>query len=227
MPGVAIETKNLTKIYNKTKENQVVAIDNVNFTVYDSEFVALMGTSGSGKSTLLHMIGGLDSPTDGEVLVLGHNISEYNDKKLTALRREVFGFVFQKFCLAEELTIRENIIMPVLFDGKKVDDNQINSLCDKLMISDKMNSFPGQLSGGQQQRAAIARALANNPEILLCDEPTGNLDKKTGSEVMELLKKVHKEFGKTILMVTHDEKVASCADRIVYIEDGKITDKSV
>ncbi len=225
MEAAAIETIELTKIYNRGKENETAALRGVDLTVRRGEFVALMGTSGSGKSTLLHIIGGLDSVSGGRVLLDGKNITQCSEKELTRLRRNKVGFVHQKFCLVDELSVRENILMPVLFDGKAVDYPYIEDICRILKIEDRLDYFPGQLSGGQQQRTAIARALANKADLLLCDEPTGNLDAETSREVMELISRVHKEYGKTILMVTHDERIADYADRRLYIEDGRINEE--
>ena len=181
-----------------------------------------MGTSGSGKSTLLHMLGGLDKPSSGCVEINGRELSSMNDRELSVLRRDYIGFVFQKFNLINELNVWENITLPVLLAGKKPDVEKINDLCDTLGIKDRIDHTPLELSGGQQQRVAIARALANNPCLILCDEPTGNLDHQSSNEVVELLKKVHEKYQKTIVMVTHDINVASAADKILKMDDGRI-----
>lgn len=216
-----LEAKNLKKIYGKG-ENTVNALRGVNLSVEKGEFVAIVGTSGSGKSTLLHMLGGLDRPTEGEVFVDGKNIFELKDEALTIFRRRKIGFVFQAFNLVPVLNVYENIVLPIELDGEKVDKEFIDTIVDTLGISHKKEALPNQLSGGQQQRVAIARALASRPAIILADEPTGNLDTKTGQDVLSLLKVSAQKFSQTIVMITHNEEIAQLADRIIRIEDGNI-----
>ena len=216
-----LEAKNLKKIYGKG-ESTVNALRGVNLSVEKGEFVAIVGTSGSGKSTLLHMLGGLDRPTEGEVFVDGKNIFELKDEALTIFRRRKIGFVFQAFNLVPVLNVYENIVLPIELDGEKVDKEFIDTIVDTLGISHKKEALPNQLSGGQQQRVAIARALASRPAIILADEPTGNLDTKTGQDVLSLLKVSAQKFSQTIVMITHDEEIAQLADRIIRIEDGNI-----
>lgn len=216
-----LEAKNLKKIYGKG-ESTVNALRGVNLSVEKGEFVAIVGTSGSGKSTLLHMLGGLDRPTEGEVFVDGKNIFELKDEALTIFRRRKIGFVFQAFNLVPVLNVYENIVLPIELDGEKVDKEFIDTIVDTLGISNKKEALPNQLSGGQQQRVAIARALASRPAIILADEPTGNLDTKTGQDVLSLLKVSAQKFSQTIVMITHNEEIAQLADRIIRIEDGNI-----
>ncbi len=216
-----LEAKNLKKIYGKG-ESTVNALRGVNLSVEKGEFVAIVGTSGSGKSTLLHMLGGLDRPTEGEVFVDGKNIFELKDEALTIFRRRKIGFVFQAFNLVPVLNVYENIVLPIELDGEKVDKEFIDTIVDTLGISHKKEALPNQLSGGQQQRVAIARALASRPAIILADEPTGNLDTKTGQDVLSLLKVSAQKFSQTIVMITHNEEIAQLADRIIRIEDGNI-----
>ncbi len=216
-----IKAENISKIYG-TGEGQVVALKQCNLTIQNGEFVAITGISGSGKSTLLNVIGGLDQPTEGKVYIDEENIYAMKDKELSALRRKKLGFVYQSFHLLPELTAYENIILPLLLDKKKPDKAAVWEIADKLGISERLSHRPSQMSGGQQQRTAIARALIYKPEILLCDEPTGNLDKKTGDEVIELLKKINREFGKTVIIVTHDSKISAQADRVLQISDGEV-----
>lgn len=218
---MVINTTDLVKIYDMGTK-KVCALNGINLTVEEGEFIAIMGTSGSGKSTLLHMLGGLDKPSSGCVEINGRELSSMNDRELSVLRRDYIGFVFQKFNLINELNVWENITLPVLLAGKKPDVEKINDLCDTLGIMDRIDHTPLELSGGQQQRVAIARALANNPCLILCDEPTGNLDHQSSNEVVELLKKVHEKYQKTIVMVTHDINVASAADKILKMDDGRI-----
>ena len=200
----------------------VKALDGVNFTVRDGEFVAIVGTSGSGKSTLLHMMGGLDRPTSGKVEVAGKDIFTMKDDELTIFRRRKIGFIFQSYYLVPVLNVYENIVLPIELDGNKIDKRHIESIIETLGLTDKVNNLPGQLSGGQQQRVAIARALASKPAIILADEPTGNLDSRTSLDVLGLLKITSKKFSQTIVMITHNEEIAQMADRIIRIEDGKI-----
>ena len=216
-----LKAVNLTKIYGKG-ENQVRALDGVSLSVEQGQFVAVVGTSGSGKSTLLHMLGGLDRPDKGKVYVDGKDIFSLKEKALTIFRRRKIGFVFQSYNLVPVLSVYENVALPVELDGKKADRAFIEEILDTLGILQKARSLPGQLSGGQQQRAAIARALASRPSILLCDEPTGNLDSRTSQDVLGLLKLSGQKFGQTIVMITHNEEIAQMADRIIRIEDGRI-----
>lgn len=218
-----IKAENISKIYG-TGEGQVVALKQCNLTIQNGEFVAITGISGSGKSTLLNVIGGLDQPTEGKVYIDEEDIYAMKDKELSALRRKKLGFVYQSFHLLPELTAYENIILPLLLDKKKPDKAAVSEIADKLGILERLSHRPSQMSGGQQQRTAIARALIYKPEILLCDEPTGNLDKKTGDEVIELLKKINREFGKTVIIVTHDSKISAQADRVLQISDGEVVE---
>lgn len=216
-----LETKDLKKYYG-SGDTAVKALDGVNFSVDDGEFVAIVGTSGSGKSTLLHMIGGLDRPTSGTVKVAGKEIFSLKDDALTIFRRRKIGFIFQSYNLVPVLNVYENIVLPIELDGNKVDKAHINSIIETLGLTSKINSLPNQLSGGQQQRVAIARALATKPAIILADEPTGNLDSKTSLDVLGLIKITSKKFSQTIVMITHNEEIAQMADRIIRIEDGRI-----
>ena len=216
-----LETRNLKKYYGKG-DTLVKALDGVDLNVEDGEFVAIVGTSGSGKSTLLHMLGGLDRPTSGTVIVDGKDIFSLKDEALTIFRRRKIGFVFQSFNLVPVLTVRENIVLPIQLDGGKVDERYIGEVVTALGLESKLNSLPGQLSGGQQQRVAIARALATKPAILLADEPTGNLDSRTSQDVLSLMKVTGRKFSQTMVMITHNEEIAQLADRIVRIEDGRI-----
>lgn len=217
-----LKTINLTKIYG-AGETAVRAVDNVSFEVEHGEFVAVVGTSGSGKSTMLHMIGGLDKPTSGEVIVDGRTLSDMKDEELTIFRRRNIGFVFQQYNLIPMLNVWENVILPVKLDGKKPQKAYVEMVVDTLGLSGKISNWPNTLSGGQQQRVAIARALATKPGILLCDEPTGNLDSQTSQDVLGLLKVTSEQFHQTILMITHNEEIAQLADRILRIEDGRLT----
>ena len=216
-----LETKDLKKYYG-SGDTGVKALDGVNISVEDGEFVAIVGTSGSGKSTLLHMIGGLDRPTSGTVTVSGKEIFSLKDDELTIFRRRKIGFIFQSYNLVPVLNVYANIVLPIELDGGKADKAHIDSIIETLGLSQKINSFPGQLSGGQQQRVAIARALATKPAIILADEPTGNLDSKTSLDVLGLLKITSDKFKQTIVMITHNEEIAQMADRIIRIEDGRI-----
>lgn len=216
-----LECRNLTKEY-LSGDGVIKAIDDISLSFEQGEFVAITGPSGSGKSTLLHNLSSLENPTGGEIFYNGESLKKYNDNQLSILRRRRFGFVFQSYNLVAELTGYENIVLPVMLDKKKVDENYINKIIDVLGIEDRLSHLPSALSGGQQQRIAIARAIANKPSILFADEPTGNLDGKTGREVLFLLKYVSHEFGITLIMVTHDLSVAEQADRILALEDGKI-----
>lgn len=216
-----LETTDLKKYYG-TEPNLTRALDGVNFTVEEGEFVAVVGTSGSGKSTLLHMLGGLDRPTSGSVTVDGREIFSLKDEALTIFRRRKIGFVFQNYNLVPVLNVYENIVLPIQLDGKEPDQGYLDQIIATLGLEKKLQSLPNNLSGGQQQRVAIARALAAKPAILLADEPTGNLDSKTSQDVMGLLKVTSQRFAQTIVMITHNEEIAQMADRIVRIEDGRI-----
>ena len=216
-----LETNNLKKYYG-SGDTMVKALDGVNFSVEDGEFVAIVGTSGSGKSTLLHMIGGLDRPTSGTVKVAGKEIFSLKDDALTIFRRRKIGFIFQSYNLVPVLNVYENIVLPIEQHGNKVDKAHIDNIVDTLGLTSKTNSLPNQLSGGQQQRVAIARALATKPAIILADEPTANLDSKTSLDVLGLLKITSDKFKQTIVMITHNEEIAQMADRIIRIEDGRI-----
>ena len=216
-----VETQALKKYY-RLGENTVKALDGVDLTVERGEFVAMIGKSGSGKSTLLHMLGGLDTPTSGEVFVDGKKLSELKKEQLAIFRRRKVGFVFQNYNLVPDLNVYENIVLPIELDGGYVDEKFIGELLDMLHLQEKAEALPGTLSGGQQQRVAIARALASKPAIILADEPTGNLDSGTGHEVLGLLRVAAKSFSQTLILITHDMDIAQLADRIVCIEDGKI-----
>lgn len=216
-----LRTENLKKYYDQNMVC-VKALDGVSLSVEQGEFVAIVGTSGSGKSTLLHMLGGLDRPTSGTVLVDGKRIFDLEDGELTIFRRRKIGFVFQAYNLVPVLNVYENIVLPIQLDGGVVDTDFVAQIIDILGLSEKINSLPNQLSGGQQQRVAIARALATKPSIILADEPTGNLDSKTSQDVLGLLKVTGQKFKQTIVMITHNEEIAQMADRIIRIEDGRI-----
>ena len=217
-----LRTVDLKKYYG-TGENQVKALDGVNLSVEEGEFLAVVGTSGSGKSTLLHMLGGLDYATSGSVFVSGKELFKLNESELTIFRRRNIGFVFQNNNLVPILNVYENIVLPIELDGEKPDKRFIKEIMEMLGILEKKNRMPNQLSGGQQQRVAIARALASKPAILLADEPTGNLDSKTSQEVLGLLKLTGEQFQQTIVMITHNDSMAQLADRVIRIEDGRIT----
>ncbi len=217
-----LQAKDLRKTYG-TGETAVHALDGVDLTVEQGEFVAIVGTSGSGKSTLLHMLGGLDRPTSGTVTVDGHDLSALRDEELTIFRRRKIGFVFQNYNLVPVLNVLENITLPIGLDGKPIDDAYIQEIISVLGLEKKLQNLPNNLSGGQQQRVAIARALAAKPAILLADEPTGNLDSRTSQDVLGLLKVTSQRFSQTIVMITHNEEIAQLADRIIRIEDGRIT----
>ena len=215
-----LETRNLRKIYG-SGDTEVRALDGVNLSVDSGEFVAIVGTSGSGKSTLLHMLGGLDRPTSGSVIVDGKDIFSLKDEALTIFRRRKIGFVFQSYNLVPVLNARENIVLPIQLDGRQVDEDFLDKIANTLGLEKKLGSLPSQLSGGQQ-RVAIARALAAAPAIILADEPTGNLDSRTSQDVLSLLKVTSQKFAQTIVMITHNEEIAQTADRIIRIEDGRI-----
>jgi len=215
-----LETKELKKYYG-SGETIVRAVDGINLAIENGEFVAIVGTSGSGKSTLLHMMGGLDRPTSGKVIVDGKDIFSLKDEELTIFRRRKIGFVFQNYNLVPVLNVYENIVLPVQLDGNEPDKPYIDKIIRTLGLESKLNNLPNNLSGGQQQRVAIARALAAKPAIILADEPTGNLDSKTSLDVMGLLKVTSQQFSQTIVMITHNEEIAQMAERIIRIEDGK------
>lgn len=216
-----LECTSLTKEYI-SGENTVKAVDDISVSFDKGEFCAVTGPSGSGKSTLLHLLSSLEAPTAGDIIYNDVKLSNYNDNQLSILRRRRFGFVFQAYNLVQELTGYENILLPVMLDGKKPDEEYLNKIIDMLGIRDRIEHLPSALSGGQQQRIAIARALANKPSVLFADEPTGNLDGKSGREVLSLLKYTGKELGVTLILVTHDLHVAEQAERVITIEDGRI-----
>ena len=216
-----LETKDLRKYYG-SGDTQVKALDGVDLTVENGEFVAIVGTSGSGKSTLLHMLGGLDRPTGGSVLVEGRDIFALKDEELTIFRRRKIGFVFQAYNLVPVLSVYDNIVLPIQLDGGRVDEAYVKQVIETLGLEQKLDRLPSQLSGGQQQRVAIARALAAKPAILLADEPTGNLDSRTSQDVLSLMKTTGQKFAQTMVMITHNEEIAQLSDRIVRIEDGRI-----
>ena len=216
-----LQTVDLKKYYGE-EPNITRALDGVNFSVDDGEFVAVVGTSGSGKSTLLHMMGGLDTPTSGSVFVRDKDLSKMNDEQLTIFRRRNIGFIFQNYNLVPILNVYENIVLPVELDGDTADQRFMDNVVNMLGLDDKLKNMPNHLSGGQQQRVAIARALITKPAIILADEPTGNLDSKTSADVLGLIKRTSTEFHQTAVMITHNNDIARLADRIVRIEDGKI-----
>ena len=216
-----LSTHNLTKTYG-TGDNVVHALTDVSLDIEEGKFVSIIGSSGSGKSTLLNLLGGLDRPTSGDVILDGKAIFEMDDEALTIFRRRKIGFVFQNYNLVPILNVYENIVLPIELDGTKIDTAYVDKIMDVLGLSEKKFSMPNQLSGGQQQRVAIARALAAKPSIILADEPTGNLDSKTSTDVIALLKLTGKEFAQTIVMITHNEEIATMADQIIRIEDGRI-----
>lgn len=219
-----IEIKEICKSFGE-KDSRIQVLNNVSLTVGRGEFISLMGASGSGKSTLLYLIGGLDSPDSGEILLEGRDISKMRDKELSKLRREGMSFVFQFFNLVQNLTVEDNILLPLVMDGKspKKYRERLDSILETVGLSDKCKSYPNQLSGGQQQRCAIARAVIYEPKILLADEPTGNLDSKSGTEIMELFSRINKDKGITILMVTHSAECALYSDRVIILSDGEIS----
>ncbi len=221
-----LETKDLKKIYG-SGENEVHALDGVSISVEEGEFVAIVGTSGSGKSTLLNMLGGLDRPTSGSVVVRGKELMQMKDEQLTIFRRRNVGFVFQNYNLLPILNVYENIVYPIEIDGSKVDKEFVRQIIHNLGLERKLKNMPNNLSGGQQQRVAIARALATKPAIILADEPTGNLDSKTSMDVILLMQSISREFNQTILMITHNEEIAQMADRIIRFEDGKVVSGGV
>lgn len=218
-----LTVRNLSKIYG-SGNTSVKALDNVSFSVPKGEFVAIVGESGSGKSTLLNMIGGLDNPSSGEVIIDGKNIFSMDDEKLTVFRRRNIGFIFQHFNLISELNIEQNIIFPLLLDYEKPNKEYLEELLETLNLTKRRNNLPSQLSGGQQQRVAIGRALIRRPALILADEPTGNLDTENSNEVIALLKEAAKTYQQTIIMITHSRAIAQSADRILEVSDGKLTD---
>ena len=217
-----LDVKNLSKVYGKG-DTMVKALDNVSFSVEQGEFVAIIGPSGSGKSTLLHILGGVDTPTSGHVIINDTDISTLDETALAIFRRRQIGLVYQFYNLIPILTVEENLTLPLLLDGRKPDKKQIDSLVERLGLSQRLTHLPNQLSGGQQQRVSIGRALVNNPALMLADEPTGNLDSENSREIVSLLRQFNKELNQTVIIITHDEKIALSADRIISIEDGKIT----
>lgn len=218
-----LQTINLKKYYGEG-ENIVKAIYNTNINIFQGEFVAIVGKSGSGKSTLLHMLGALDKPTSGEVIIDNKYISTMKEEELAIFRRRKIGFIFQYYNLISSINVWENIVLPIGLDSRRVDKDFVNDILDTLGLKEKKHNMPNTLSGGQQQRVAIARALASKPSIILADEPTGNLDSKTEEEVLTLLKLTAKKYNQTIVMITHDEGIAQMADRIICIEDGKVVE---
>lgn len=217
-----LDVKNLSKVYGKG-DTMVKALDNVSFSVEQGEFVAIIGPSGSGKSTLLHILGGVDTPTSGHVIINDTDISTLDETALAIFRCRQIGLVYQFYNLIPILTVEENLTLPLLLDGRKPDKKQIASLVERLGLSQRLTHLPNQLSGGQQQRVSIGRALVNNPALMLADEPTGNLDSENSREIVSLLRQFNKELNQTVIIITHDEKIALSADRIISIEDGKIT----
>jgi putative ABC transport system ATP-binding protein len=216
-----LKARNLTKIYG-TGDAAVTAVDHIDLNIQKGEFTAIVGASGSGKSTLLHLLGGVDAPDEGRVEIDGESIYDLNDEKRSILRRRKIGYVFQTYNLIPVLTVEENIKMPVLLDGNKVEQDRVDRLIDILGLDARRTHLPNQLSGGQQQRVAIGRAIINNPSIVLADEPTGNLDKKNSEDIMDLLIKSVREMEQTLVLITHEMDIASMADRIIHLEDGKI-----
>ena len=221
-----LQVSDLKKIYGKD-DTAVEALKGINLSVQKGEFIAIVGTSGSGKSTLLHMLGGLDRPTSGSVSIDGKDIFTLKDEELTIFRRRKIGFVFQSFNLVPVLSVYENIVLPIELDGNVPDKEFVDQIIDTLGLTEKRNAYPNQLSGGQQQRVAIARALSSAPQVILADEPTGNLDSKTSMDVLGLLKVIGEKYSQTIIMITHNDEIAQMADRIIRIEDGLIVSKEV
>lgn len=217
-----LKVENLTKVYG-VGENEVHALNDVSFSINKGDFVAIIGPSGSGKSTLLHILGGVDRPTSGKVYMDNQDVYAQNEDQLAIFRRRQVGLIYQFFNLIPVLNVTENITLPVLMDGQKVNQNRLNDLMETLKLTERKNHLPNQLSGGQQQRVSIGRALMNAPAVVLADEPTGNLDSKNSQEIVELLKMSNKKYGQTLVVITHDENIALQADRIIAIEDGRIT----
>ena len=216
-----LKVENLSKIYGKG-ENQVKAVDNVSFSVKKGEFVAIVGASGSGKSTLLHLLGGVDRPTSGKVFIDGQDIYTLNDDNLAIFRRRQVGLIYQFYNLIPILNVEENITLPCNLDGKEVDKNKLDELLKTLKLENRKKHLPNELSGGEQQRVSIGRAIINSPAIMLADEPTGNLDSKSSEEIISLLRLSNKKYNQTVIIITHDEKIALEADRVITIDDGKI-----
>ena len=221
-----LEVTNLCKTYGKG-DTMVKALDNVSFSVEKGEFVASIGPSGSGKSTLLHILGGVDVPTKGSVVINQTDISNLDETALAIFRRRQIGLIYQFYNLIPILTVQENLTLPLLLDGRKPDEKQISTLVKRLGLENRLDHLPNQLSGGQQQRVSIGRALVNNPALMLADEPTGNLDSENSKEIISLLRQFNKDFNQTVIIITHDEKIANSADRVITIEDGKITGDEV
>ncbi|MCM3439613.1 ABC transporter ATP-binding protein [Metabacillus halosaccharovorans] len=221
-----LQIENLSKVYGKG-ETAVTALDNVSFSVNKGEFVVIIGPSGSGKSTLLHLLGGVDQPTSGKVYIDGTDLYNLNETQLAIFRRRQIGLIYQFYNLIPILTVEENITLPLLLDEHKVDQKQFDEIVEKLGLNHRLGHLPNQLSGGQQQRVSIGRALISNPAIMLADEPTGNLDSKNSEEIMQLLKMFNKTFNQTLIVITHDERIALQADRIISIEDGRIAKDEV
>lgn len=220
-----IEAKDLSKVYG-SGENQMIALQKANLEISSGDFISIMGPSGSGKSTLLHLLSGLDFPTSGSISYDGQDIYRLKDKELSAFRRRHIGFIFQQFHLLPVLTARENIVMPLLLDKKKENESYLEKLSELLNIKDRLTHLPHELSGGQQQRVAIARALIAEPDVIFADEPTGNLDSRSGEEVMQLLKEIRRKLGKTLIIITHDERIARMAERRFVINDGVLSEVS-
>lgn len=221
-----LEVTNLCKTYGKG-DTMVKALDNVSFSVEKGEFLAIIGPSGSGKSTLLHILGGVDVPTSGSVVINQTDISNLDETALAIFRRRQIGLIYQFYNLIPILTVQENLTLPLLLDGRKPDKKQIDTLVKRLGLENRLDHLPNQLSGGQQQRVSIGRALVNNPALMLADEPTGNLDSENSKEIISLLRQFNKKFNQTVIIITHDEKIANSADRVITIEDGKITGDGV
>lgn len=216
-----LRVQNLSKTYGKD-ETAVKALDDVSFSIQKGEFVSIVGPSGSGKSTLLHIIGGVDTPTSGKIFIDGTDIYAFDETKLAIFRRRQIGLVYQFYNLIPVLNVQENITLPLLLDGREVNEQQLDQIVTTLKLSDRLDYLPNQLSGGQQQRVSIGRALINNPAIVLADEPTGNLDRKNSAEIIDLIKLSNKKYNQTVLIITHDERIALQANRIISIEDGRI-----
>ena len=221
-----LRVENLSKIYG-SGETAVKALDNISFSVSKGEFVAIVGASGSGKSTLLHLLGGVDRPTSGKVYIEGTDIYDLNEDKLAVFRRRQLGVIYQFYNLIPVLNVEENMTLPLLLDGRKIDKKYLDQLLETLNLTHRLGHLPNELSGGQQQRVSIGRALINHPALILADEPTGNLDSKNSAEIVELLKGFNKEYNQTLIMITHDERIALQADRIISIQDGKVAKDEV